>query len=389
MYRILQIIFVLFLAVIYGCDNSEKQNIHKLPEIPVVKAIKADMPIYNEFVGQMYGVKDIPIPARVEGFLLSIKFKEGQRVKKGQLLYVIDPQQQEAVYNSQHSKVTEAKTILQKAKSDLNRIRPLAAANAVSQSDLDAAQAAYDAALASLKSAEANLRSASIKLSYTKIYSPINGIIGKTNARVGEFVGREPNPVILNTVSQIDTIIVKFFLTESEFLRISKSFLKNKNETGETNDYSVPVQLELSDNSIYEHNGKIDFVDRNVNTSTGSIMIQASFKNPDKLLRPGMYCKVKVRTDLLKNAIVIPHRCLVELQGEYSVFVVNDSNQIQSKIIEVSDIIGDLAIVSSGINPGDRVVIDALQKVSSGMLIQPVITVFKSIVLNNKKNTDG
>ena len=387
MHKNLLFLILLFLSIVFitAC-NKNKQGTIELPKIPVVHAVQRDMPIYSEFVGQIYGVKDIPIRARVEGFLTSINFQEGSIVKKGQLLYTIDPQKEEARYNAKMSEVTAAQTTLQKAKADLDRIEPLAKANAVSKRDLDAARAAYEVALANLKSAKSNLRSSKIDLSYTKIYSPINGIIGRTNAREGEFVGREPNPVILNTVSKIDPVLVKFYLTETEFLKFSKDFIRkySKKNNNDEKQQDVIVQLKLSDGEIYNHYGKIDFIDRNINTSTGSIMIQASFPNPERLLRPGMYCKVIVETDIKKNAIVVPLRCVTEMQGEFSVFVVNDSNKVESRRIKISNKIGDLGIVSDGIKPGERIVIDALQKVRPGMKVMPIDTTFKSTLLKPK-----
>ena len=185
----------------------------------VVFETKAErVPIRLEFVGQVSGFKDIAIRARVEGYLEGIHFEEGSRVEKGSLLYTLESQPFEAAVAAQMSGVAEAKTALVKAESDLNRIRPLAEAKAVSESDLDSAVAMYEASIAGVDAAEANLRAANIQLSYTKIHAPISGLIGMTRAKVGDFVGREPNPVILNVVSQIDTVLVQFFITENQYL---------------------------------------------------------------------------------------------------------------------------------------------------------------------------
>ena len=372
------------LAILTSCNGGDKQQKRRMTQqIPVVKVIKHDVPIFSEYVGQVYGQKDIPIRARVEGFLESIEFTEGSRVKKGQLLYTIDPQSLTAATNAQKSQVTAAQTQLSKARADLDRIKPLAEANAVSKSELDAAQAAYDAAKANLDAAKSNLKSSNIDLSYTQVKSPINGVIGKTNARVGEFVGKDPNPVILNTVSKTDTIIVKFSVTEAQFLTIAKKRIDKINSgkvKGHDNHDDISVQLKLADESIYNNPGRIDFVDRNIDENTGSILVQASFPNPDGLLRPGMYSKVSVQTDLAKDAIIIPQRCIVELQGQYTVFVVNDSNKVSSRPIVIAHKSGDLAAVSEGLEEGERIVIDALQKVQSGLIINPIDTNFTSKV---------
>jgi membrane fusion protein (multidrug efflux system) len=375
--------YLLMAFIIIGlnsCDGKKQQQAPPLQIIPVIKVVQTDVPIFSEYVGQVYGQKDIPIRARVEGFLESIEFREGSKVSKGQLLYTIDPQSLTAATNAQKSQVTAAQTQLEKARADLDRIKPLADANAVSKSDLDAAQAAYDAAIANLNAAKANLKSSNIDLSYTQVKSPINGIIGKTMARVGEFVGKDPNPVILNTVSQTDTVIVKFSMTEAQFITISRKRI-NKEKKGELRrDSMPPIKLKLADGSTYMYGGNIDFVDRNIDESTGSILIQASFPNPDGLLRPGLYAKVTVMTDIAKDALIIPQRCVSELQGQYSVFVVNDSNKVINCPITIAYKAGDLIAISEGIKKGDRVVIDALQKVRNGLTIKPLDTVFHSQV---------
>ena len=376
---------VISLLLLSACNDKKAQQKKQKPRIPVVRVMKKDVPVYASYLGQVYGQKDIPIRARVQGFLESIDFKEGSKVKKGQLLYTIDPQSLEEARNAQQSEVTAAQTALTKAKADLDRIKPLAEANAVSKSDLDAAQASYEAAHANLEAAKANLRSSDINLSYTKVRSPINGIIGKTMARVGEFVGKEPNPVILNTVSKTDTVIVKFFITEKEYIKFAKIRIQNTKE-GRLHEYDdIPVELQLSDGSTYEHMGKVDFIDRNIDEKTGSILVQASFPNPDGLLRPGLYSKVKLLADVLEDASVIPQRCIMEIQGQNSVFKVNDSNIVERRLVKVRYRWGDMAAITEGLKSGDKIVIDALQKVRDGMEVIPVDTVFESKVLNPKK----
>jgi len=234
-----------------------------LPEIPVYETKAEAIDIYQEFVGQIYGYKDIAIRARVEGFLEGIHFKEGSRLVKGAKLYTVESQPFEADVAAKMSRVAEAKTMLAKAQSDLNRIKPLAEQNAVSQSDLDGAVAQYEASVASVEAANANLRAARIQLSYTQIHSPISGIIGRTKAKVGDFVGREPNPVILNVVSRIDTILVQFFITERQYLNIARYIQSEKDSLGDDRK-ETQFHLILVDGSVYEHRGKVDFVDREI-----------------------------------------------------------------------------------------------------------------------------
>ena len=373
-------LFIILSIVHYSCSEQKKGEAPP-PEISVIEVIQKDVPIYSEFVGQVYGEKDIPIRARVEGFLEGIHFKEGLKVTKGQLLYSIDPLPFEAKVNSQKSRLAEAETMQVKAKSDLDRYIPLAKKNAVSQSDLDAKQAEYDAAVSSVAAARSNLRSAEIELGYCRIYSPINGIIGKTLAREGDFVGREPNPVILNTVSKTDFVRVTFFLTEADYLFIAREYqqdIKKELKSELKKEEKALLELILSDGSTYKHTGTVDFIDRGVDASTGTILIQASFPNPDFLLRPGLYAKVKVKMKTVDGGLLVPQRCVMELQGQHSVYAVNAENKIEARTIKAGARIGDLWLINEGLKPNDKIVIEGLQLVSDGMEIKPVITEFES-----------
>ena len=370
------VLSLIFVGVLTSCNGVKEKKI-PAQEITVIKVEKMNVPIYSLFVGQVYGFKDIPIRARVDGYLEGIRFREGFSVKKGQLLYTIDSQPFEAEVAAQKSKLAEAITFLANAESEYNRYKPLVKTNAVSKSDYDAVYAQYEAAKATVEAAEANLRIAQIKLGYTRIKSPIDGIIGKTQAKVGEYVGREPNPVILNTVSRIDNIIVEFFITENQYLKLAR-YISNLDSTARKNSYkSDSLQLVLSDGSIHKFKGSINFIDRNVDSNTGAMLVQASFPNPNLLVRPGQYAKVKIKENN-GNVIAIPQRCLQELQGEFSVFVVGENNVIESRTVKTGNMSGDLWIIKEGINEGDLVVIDALQKVRNGLVVVPKEIEFES-----------
>ncbi|MCU4176138.1 efflux RND transporter periplasmic adaptor subunit [Carboxylicivirga sp. N1Y90] len=360
---------------------SQKNKNAQLPpqRITVVEVQNQDIPIYFEFVGMVHGFKDIPIRARVDGYLEGIHFDEGLPVKKGQLLYTIDSQPYEAEVASKRSQLAEAKTAFVKAQSDLNRYEPLAKTNAVSQSDYDASVAQFEAAQAAVEAAEAVLRLSQIQLSYTRIKSPINGLIGKTLAKEGEYVGKSPNPVILNTVSRIDNIHVEFFIPENQYLVVARYGL-NKNEGEKIVDENEEDYLELvlADGSIHPHKGKINFLDRGVDSKTGAILIQAAFPNPNSIVRPGQYAKVKIEIDNNGGYLAVPQRCVSELQGQHSVFVVNDSNKVESRQIIVGDRLADYWAVKEGLQVGEKIVIDALQKVRNGVIIEPELIEFKS-----------
>lgn len=368
------ILFLLF----FSCSQKEEQQAPAPPpQVTVVVTPATDIPIYQEFVGQIYGFKDIAIRARVEGFMEGIHFEEGARVKKGDLLYTLESQPFEADVAAKMSRVAEANTMLAKAKSDLDRIEPLAKENAVSQSDLDAAVAQYEASIESVKAAVANLKASKIQLGYTKIYSPISGIIGKTNAKVGDFVGRSPNPVILNTVSRIDTVLVEFFITETQYLQLVRQF-SSEVEPAARKARKSELELILADGSLYGHKGKPEFIDRNVDPTTGAILVQASFPNPQELLRPGQYAKVKALVTVVKDGILIPQRCVVELQGTYRVYVVGDGDKIQTRNVKTGPKIKQFWLITDGLKPGERVVYEGLQRVKEGVVVKPTVKKIES-----------
>jgi membrane fusion protein (multidrug efflux system) len=358
-----------FCLLLFACGEQKKAPPAPPAEVSVVETRAEDVPLFLEFVGVTSGVKDITIRARVEGFLEGLHFTEGSVVKKGDLLYTLESQPFEEKVASRMSNVAEVKTNLAKNKGDLDRYKPLAKINAVSKSDLDAAQAAYDASLSSLEAARANLRATKIELSYTKIYSPIDGIIGKTQAKVGDFVGKDPSPVILNTVSQVDTILVTFHITETQYLAFTR--YKAKNEPVEqADDGDDKFELILVDGSLCGHKGRLDFIDREVDTTTGAMLVQASFPNPEELLRPGQFTKVRIRIQIVKDAIMIPQRCVIEIQGLHSVFVVDSNNTIQTRDIQVGDKVGSSWMITEGLKPGEKVVYEGLQRVKDGVTVK-------------------
>ncbi|MCF6269578.1 MAG: efflux RND transporter periplasmic adaptor subunit [Melioribacteraceae bacterium] len=368
---------ILVTAIITGllfvsCGDGGKGEM-PIPKIEVYEVVEQAVPIISEFVGSVAGQKDIAIRARAIGFLEGIHFDEGRVVKKGKLLYTIESQQYESESAAMQSKLAEAKTNLAYTESDLARIRPLAENNAVSKSDLDAAVAKNDAAKANVDAAKANLRAANILLGYTKIKSPITGIIGKTKAKVGDFVGQSPNPVILNVVSSIDTILVDFFLRESYYLEIFRKYVDNKEinnpRRGKTN-----LELVLVDGTIFENKGFVKFIDREVDPTTGAILVQAAFPNtPEGLIRPGQFAKIRATVDVVENGILIPQRCIMEIQGIHSVFVVTNKNKVESREVKTGPTVGSSWLIEEGLKAGEKIVYEGLQKVKSGMTVEPII----------------
>ena len=376
---------VLALLMIQSCNGDKKTKNNVPPTIQVVEAEEKSVPIYDYFVGQIYGQEDISINARVEGYLTGIYFEEGSKVAKGQLLYTIDPEPFKAALASEKSKVAQAQTIYVNAENELARYKPLAEQDAVSKSDLDFAQAKRDATYAALDAAKASLRMAEINLSYTKITSPIDGFIGKTHARVGEFVGRSPNPVIINVVSEISSVRVQFFITENQYLALARQYRMNdpdlepeKRRANQESKERADVQLILSDGSMHTDNGRVDFINREVDAETGAILVQATFPNPDRILRPGQFARVKVMMGEALNATLVPQRCVSELQGQYSVFLLGEDNKIEARQIKILRKYKDYYIIEEGLKAGDKIVFEGLQKVGSGMEVTPNVIKFES-----------
>jgi len=376
-YKFLSTIFVISLFL-FSCGGDEAVQLPP-PVVQVYTTITTDVPIFKEFIGETQGFKDIDIRARVEGYLEGIDFEEGSQVKKGQLLYTIESQPFEENVAEKQSQLAAANVELANAQSDLSRIKPLAAENAISQIDLDAAQAKYEASIEAVKAAEANLNAANIQLSYTKVLSPIEGIIGMTQAKVGDFVGASPNPVILNTVSNVETILVQFFVTEKEYLQAAKRIIAETEEyqVGEAKKEPDDLQLILSDGTVYKYKGKFDFIDRNVDPTTGAILIQASFQNPNQLLRPGLFAKVRAQVDQIKDGILVPQRCVVELQGTFSVLVIDENNKVQNRLVQAGPKAKEFWLIKDGLKPGEKVIYEGLQKVKEGMVVAPEVVEVK------------
>ena len=357
------------LAFVTACGPSEPP-VMPLLEIAVAQVVQRDQPITMDMVGQTRGSSDIPIRARVEGVVTGMYFVEGRSVEEGQLLYTIDPEPfQQQVVEAEGS-VAEAKTMLAKAKSDLDRIRPLAEMNAVSQSDLDGAVAQYEAALGSLQSARARVRQATIRLGYTRIHSPIAGRIGISEARVGEFVGVAPNPVVLNFVSQTDPIRVRFSIDERTYLSLARRLRELQEETGERTKMSAGLQLTLADGTVHPFPGRVVAADAAVNPKTGTFTFEADFANPEGIVLAGQFARVRAVAEVRKGALLVPSRSTSELQGNFRVYVVGDDGKVEMRAVELGAVIGSFRLVESGLAAGERVAVE-IMKLKPGMTVKP------------------
>ncbi len=324
-------------------------------QIPVVEVIERDQPITLEMVGQTLGSSDIPIRARVEGVLDSIHFVEGRAVAKDDLLYTIDPRPFEAKVVEAQGRLAEARTLLAKSNADLNRIRPLAEMKAVSQQDLDGAVAQYEAAIGSVTAVQAQLEQVEIELGYTRIHSPIEGRIGLSKAKVGEFVGQAPNPVVLNFVSQTDPIRVRFAIDERRYLMFARQ-LRDVAEDQET--AGARLRLILADGTVHEYEGHTVATDAAVNPTTGTFTLEADFPNPDNIIIAGQFARVRAVVETRRNALLIPQRCISELQGKFRVFALTPDGRVQLREVQPGPRIGSLQIIESGLEPGERVALE-------------------------------
>ncbi len=369
-----------------ACGEKAPPAVQAAPQITAVTAEQKTVPLVKEFVGEVLGRADIPIRARVDGYLEQIHFREGRRVKKGQLLYSIDDQPFREDVNAAESQVAEARVFATNANNELQRYEPLIKIKAVSQSDYDAAKSNKEAADESVKAAEAALELAKIKLGYCSIKSPIDGVIGKTEAEVGEYVGRSPNPVILNTVSQIDSIRVQFFLTESDYLAIARENLEERENTHEEPNprHDSDLRLILSDGSQFTEKGTVNFINRNIDQATGAILVQTSFANPRGLIRPGQFAKVRANMDVIENAVLIPQRCVMETQGRNAVFLIQDDNTVTRTKVVLGPTYLDYYVVLEGVSPTDKIALDGLQRMRDGMTVDYELKDFNSQFPSNE-----
>ena len=270
-----------------GCKNNETVTLPPV-KVNVVKAVMNDVPLYEDFVAQVYGESDVDIRSRVEGWVTSVNFKEGSAVKKGSLLYVIDDSQYQTRVDREANELARAKTEMVRTRSELSRVQPLTELNALSQKDLDNATAAYDAAQAQVMASEASLKNARIELGYTRVLAPFDGIVGISNVRVGDYVSRAGGTSVLTTISSIRGVRIRFQISEREYLRIAQM------TDEEISSAKKNVQLILADGSLYPEKGEVNFADREIDPKTGTLTIEALFPNPKGLLRPGLFVKARI-----------------------------------------------------------------------------------------------
>jgi membrane fusion protein, multidrug efflux system len=345
-----------------ACSKTEAPPPPSPPEVQVAEVIQKDVPIYSELVGATLGVEDVEIRPRVEGYLVSIHFTEGSFVKRGQLLYKIDPQPFEAALSEAKANYATAQARLEKTKNDVARYTPLAKEKAVSQQELDNAVSAHEAAQAQVAANDARVAKATLDLAYTTITSPTDGIIGTTKQKVGALVGR-PETNVLNTVSQVDPILFRCAISEAEYLRIARRG-KEADKLGK-----FGVELILADGTVHPHKGSLDAVERAIDPTTGTLTGQFKFPNPEKILRPNQYGRARFVTDYKKDALLVPQLAVQEIQGLYSLMVVKSDSTVDQRMVKASDRVGNLWVVQGSVKPGEKVIVEGIQKVKPGIKV--------------------
>ena len=353
-----------------ACGPAEPPPIPPM-EVQVLEVQPRDIPLYLDMVGQTLGSVDIPIRARVDGVLEEMHFLEGRSVKQGQLLYVIDAVPYQSKVVEAEGRLAEAETSLAKAESDLNRIRPLAEMKAVSQQDLDASVAQFEAAQGALQAAQAQVEQANIQLGYTRIDAPIDGLISITQANVGEYVGQYPNPVVLNTVSQVDPIRVRFAISEREYLRFSRSLSQSMRSLDDEEMRKDELELILADGTVHDHRGGVVSFNAAVDPQTGTLTLEADFPNPDRIVLPGQFARVRGSPETRTNAIAVPQRAVIETQGLFQLGVVAADGTVELRRVEMGPRVDNEWIVDSGLKAGERVALDGLQRLRTGMKVVP------------------
>jgi len=340
------------------------------PTVLVAPAVQQDLSLTAEFVGTIDGYVNAEIRARVKGFLKTQDYQDGAFVKKGQLLFTIDPSEYQAAVAKAKGALGRAQAGYGQAKVTADRYRPLAAKQAVSQQDLDDAVASQRAAAATVDSAKAALDEAQLNLGYCRIYSPVDGVAGTAQVRVGNLVGQS-DPTLLTTVSQLDPMRVTFPISEAQYMRVAaRAATLERLDPLDAGADRQTVDLLLADGSIYPHKGWFVSVGREVEKGTGTIQVQTVFPNPERILRPGQYGRVRVpRPTDGKPSVVVPESAVKELQGSYTVSVVAPDDTVQIRPVEVGPRVSKLWAITKGVNAGDRVITEGAQKVAEGQKV--------------------
>jgi len=347
-----------------GCKKAEPPP----PPPPIVQVAEitlTNVPLGTEFIGQLDSPQNVEVRARVEAFVEKVLFIEGTEVKAGDPLFTLDKKPFQQRLNAANGMLAEAEAALNKNRTDTNRLTPLAKAKAIPLQDLDNAVASVAVGEANVLSAKARVESATIDLGYCDVKSPLDGMIGAKQVSVGNFVGKG-EPTLLATISQLHPIWFYCNMSEARFLK-AEAETRGSGKRVE----NLSLALILADGSVHSAPGKFVFIDRAVDTKTGTLRVRAEFPNPAKNLRPGMFARIKVDTGTRPDSILVPERAVAELQGKNFVWVIGADSKATQRAVKVGETIGEKVLILEGLNAGERIVTEGLQKVREGTLVQP------------------
>ncbi len=355
-----------WLLLAMGCSKPLAAPAAAPAQVEVTPVLQKDVPIIQEWVATIDGFVNAQIQPQVSGYLLRQTYREGSYVKKGQILFEIDPRQWEASLEMAQGQLAQAQAQVVKSRQDVQRDRPLAAARAIAQSQLDNEVQALEAAQAVVQAQRAQVELARINVGFTKVRSLIDGIAGIANGQIGNLVGPT---TVLTSVSQLNPAKVYFALGEGEYIRFEKVI--NQTARGVTGPPRGRIQLVLSDGTMYSQPGRLFLADRQVDPQTGTIRVAAIFPNPNGFLRPGQFGRVRIQTEILKGALLVPQAAVNEVQGSYQVAVLGNANKADVRPVKVGQKVGTQWVITDGLEPGDQVIVQGIQKVRPGVTVQP------------------
>jgi len=348
------------LTITNGCTSSAEKPAPPPPGVTVTPAIQRDVPIHQEWVGTMSGNVDADIRPKVEGFLLSRLYTEGSYITKGTPMFQLDRRQAQAAVEQAEGNLAQARASLGQAQIDVRRYTPLVAQKAVSQAELDKALSSESASKAGVDANQAAVDNAKLNLGWTTVTSPISGIVGASKVQVGDLM---TPTTTMTTISSVNPIYVDINVAEQDYLR----FVREKTGRKAGQDF----ELILGDATTYPRRGHALFVNREVDSRTGTIQVRGEFPNPGNVLRPGQYARIRAVTELRKSAVLIPQQAVSELQGVYQVGVITSDNKVTIKAVKLGPQFGNMWVVESGLQAGDNVVVDGLQRIKTGMTVAP------------------
>jgi RND family efflux transporter MFP subunit len=361
---VLRALFATSLVTLGGCGGPKAASAPPPPSVEVATVIQRDTPIYSEWIATLDGYVNAEIQPRVAGYVIKQNYREGALVRKGDVLFEIDPRPLKAAFDQANAQLAQAEAQLSKAGLDVERDAPLADARAIAQSQFDTEVQVKRGAEASVMAAKANVEQAALNLEFTKVTSLVTGIAGIARVQIGNLVSPTS---ILASISQVDPIKAYFTVSEQVFTEFHRRFPTE--QSVEEQRKRIPLQLILGDGSVYEHTGTISFADREVSAATGTIRIAGVFPNPTNLLRPGGYGRVRLSVRSVPAALLVPQRAVTELQGSHQVAVVDGGNKVSIRPVTVADRVGNLWIVTDGLKAGERVIVEGQLKVRDGALV--------------------